>query len=91
MEQNLNMEELVRFIAQKLVDEPDAVSLTSSLDEDGTNRLTLAVAPRDIGKVIGRQGRIAKAIRTVLRAAAKDGARYILDIDSEKIESEENE
>ena len=85
MEQN-NIVELVRFVAQKLVDEPDAVNITTSADEEGTVRMLLSVAPQDVGKIIGRQGRIAKAMRTVVRAAAKDGTHYILDIDSEKDE-----
>lgn len=89
MEQNFNMEELVLFIARRLVDNPDAVELTTTTDEDGTIRMSLSVAKQDIGKIIGRQGRIAKAIRTVLRASAKDGAHYILDIDSEQAESED--
>lgn len=77
------MEELVRFIATKLVDEPDEVKVVTTNEEDGVVRLVLSVAPGDIGKVIGKQGRIARSLRTVVRAASKDGVRYVLDIDSE--------
>ena len=62
------MEELVRFIAKNLVDEPDSVKVESR-EEGDTVVISLSVAPGDMGKVIGRQGRIAKAIRTVVKAA----------------------
>lgn len=74
------MEELVKFIAQKLVDNPDAVTTTVSETDDETV-ITLSVAPEDMGKVIGKQGRIAKAIRTVVRSAsAKLDKKYTVDI-----------
>lgn len=74
------MKELVEFLAKSLVDSPDQVQVASFEDEEGI-RLELKVAPDDIGKVIGRQGRIAKAMRTVLKAAAvKDGQRVSLEI-----------
>jgi uncharacterized protein len=61
--------ELVEFLCRELVDEPDEVRVTESMDERGpTFRVT--VAPGELGKVIGRGGRTAKAIRTVVRAAA---------------------
>lgn len=63
------MKELVEFLARELVDEPDAVEVTESFDERGV-RYAVRVAPADMGKVIGRGGRTAKAIRTVVRAAA---------------------
>ena len=63
------MEELVRFIARNLVDEPDSVKVESR-EEGDTVVISLSVAPGDMGKVIGRQGRIAKAIRTVVKAAS---------------------
>ena len=62
------MTELVAAIARSLVDEPDAVSVTEETENGGTV-IKLKVAPDDMGKVIGKQGRIAKAIRTVVKAA----------------------
>ncbi|MEA5047677.1 MAG: KH domain-containing protein [Eubacteriales bacterium] len=74
------MEELVRFIAKSLVDEPDAV-VVESRDEGDTVVISLSVAPSDMGKVIGRQGRIAKAIRTVVKAASvREDKKYMVDI-----------
>ncbi len=63
------MEQLVEVLAKALVDSPDDVSVTR-LEEEHAVILELRVAPDDMGKVIGKQGRIAKAIRTVVRAAA---------------------
>jgi predicted RNA-binding protein YlqC (UPF0109 family) len=63
------VKELVEFLARELVDDPEAVVVTESADERGV-LFTLTVAPGDMGKVIGRGGRTAKAIRTVVRAAA---------------------
>ena len=63
------MEELVKSIVLSLVDEPDSVSVTT-VEKDGETIVELRVAESDIGKVIGRQGRIAKAIRTVVKAAS---------------------
>ena len=62
------MQELVKYIAQTLVEHPEAVEV---VEKDGAEStiLELHVAPEDMGKVIGRQGRIAKAIRTVVKAA----------------------
>ena len=62
------MQELVKYIAQTLVEHPEAVEV---IEKDGAESvvLELHVAPEDMGKVIGRQGRIAKAIRTVVKAA----------------------
>ena len=74
------MRELVDFLAKSLVDSPDAVGI-HQYDREGTTVLELEVAPDDLGKVIGRQGRTARAIRTVLAAAGqKTRRRYILDI-----------
>jgi predicted RNA-binding protein YlqC (UPF0109 family) len=74
------MEELVRFIAKNLVDDPDAVVVESREDGD-TIVISLSVAPPDMGKVIGRQGRIAKAIRTVVKAASvREDKKYMVDI-----------
>lgn len=65
------MEELLVSIAQGLVDEPSAVSVTTDpVNEEGITVYHLHVAADDMGRVIGKQGRIAKAIRTVMRATA---------------------
>jgi predicted RNA-binding protein YlqC (UPF0109 family) len=63
------VKELVEFLARELVDDPDAVRVEESLDDRGSV-ITLSVAPDDMGKVIGRGGRTARAIRAVVRAAA---------------------
>ena len=74
------MKELLLYMAKNLVDNPDAVSVNEITDEDGLV-LELRVAPEDMGKVIGRQGRIAKAIRTVVKAAtAKDEKPVFVEI-----------
>lgn len=62
------MVELVKFVAQKLVDKPDAVDV-SEVDGPESVVIELRVDPDDMGKVIGKQGRIAKSIRTVVKAA----------------------
>lgn len=71
------MKELVELIAKSLVDNPDAVVVTETTDNDTVN-LELTVAPEDMGKVIGKGGRIAKAIRTVVKAAASKGDKKII-------------
>ena len=63
------MKELLLYMAQNLVDHPDAVSVTEIDGEETT--LELRVAPEDMGKVIGRQGRIAKEIRTIIKSVAQ--------------------
>ena len=75
------MRELLELIAKALVDHPDEVVVTE--EQEGKNiRIQLHVAPSDMGKVIGRQGRIAKAIRAVVKAAAsRDDIRVDVDID----------
>ena len=74
------MKELVEVIAKALVNHPEAVVVTEKI-EGGDTLLTLTVDPSDMGKVIGKQGRIAKAIRTVLKAqAVRDDVRVTLDI-----------
>ena len=74
------MRELVDFLAKSLVDAPDDVRI-HAYDREGTTVLELEVAPDDLGKVIGRQGRTARAIRTLLAAAGqKTRRRYVLDI-----------
>jgi len=72
--------EIVEYLARRLVDEPDAVRV-EEIERDGDTVLQLYVAPDDVGKVIGRQGRIARALRTVVRAsAAREDRRVLLEI-----------
>ena len=74
------MKELLLYMAKNLVDDPDAVSVTEVDDEDG-KVLELRVAPGDMGKVIGRQGRIAKEIRTIVKTVAqRTGERVAVEI-----------
>lgn len=74
------MKELVEVIASALVDSPEDVVVTETEDENQIV-LSLTVAPDDMGKVIGKQGRIAKAIRTVVRAAgSKVDKKIMVDI-----------
>lgn len=74
------MVELIEAIAKSLVDRPDEVSVTES-EKNQTIVIELKVAPDDMGKVIGKQGRIAKAIRTVVKAAAtKENKKVVVEI-----------
>jgi len=74
------MAELLEYLARQLVDEPDAVRV-ERVDEDDTVVLRLHVAVEDLGKVIGRQGRIARALRTIVRAgSAREQRRVQLEI-----------
>lgn len=74
------MRDLVEFLVRALVDEPEAVSV-EEFDEEGDLVLEVTVADDDLGRVIGRGGRIANAIRTVTRAAgAREDRRVIVDI-----------
>lgn len=74
------MKELLEAIARNLVDYPDKVEVTETRKER-TVVLELKVAPEDMGKVIGKQGRIAKAIRTVVKAAAvREEKKIIIEI-----------
>lgn len=75
-----NMEELVTYLARSLVDDPDAVEVTV-VEADRAIIYELSVAPSDLGKVIGKDGRTARAIRTLLAAtSAKQRKRALLDI-----------
>ena len=71
------MKELVEVIAKSLVDSPEEVVVTETEENDAI-LLELKVAPADMGKVIGRQGRIAKAIRTVVKAASSKGEKKVV-------------
>jgi len=74
------MKELIEYIARSLASNPDAVKVTETVEDDRVV-LRLEVAPEDKGKVIGRQGRVAQAMRVLLRVAAvKDGTRAMLEI-----------
>ena len=75
------MEELLAYLARSLVDSPDEVSVESFEEDDGTLVLELSVDEDDYGQVIGRGGRTAQALRTVVKAAAvKDNRRVLIDI-----------
>ena len=75
------MRELLVYLAQALVDEPERVQVEEFEEDDGTLVLELSVADDDYGKVIGRGGRTAQALRTVVKAAAaRDNRRVLVDI-----------
>jgi uncharacterized protein len=78
------MVELLAYLARELVDDPASVRVETE-ERDGALVLVLHVAADDIGKVIGRQGRIARALRTIVRASAvREGRRVLVEIaDSE--------
>jgi predicted RNA-binding protein YlqC (UPF0109 family) len=71
------MAELLAELARRLVDEPDAVRVEQVEGEDGSLVLRLHVADGDVGKVIGRQGRIARALRTIVRAGGPSAGRRL--------------
>jgi predicted RNA-binding protein YlqC (UPF0109 family) len=72
--------ELLAELARRLVDDPDAVRV-EEIERDGAHVLQLHVAKDDVGKVIGRQGRIARALRTIVRAgAARSSYRVLVEI-----------
>jgi predicted RNA-binding protein YlqC (UPF0109 family) len=74
------MQELIEYLAKGLVDKPDEVRV-ERVEKDGALVLELRVSPDDVGKVIGRQGRIARALRTIVRAAgARSNERAMLEI-----------
>ena len=74
------MKELLLYMAKNLVDDPESVTVTETSDEEG-KVLELRVAPGDMGKVIGRQGRIAKEIRTIVKTVAqRTGEKVSVDI-----------
>jgi predicted RNA-binding protein YlqC (UPF0109 family) len=76
------MQELVKVLAKALVENPDAVEVEEVQEEDGRTVLKLHVAQEDMGRVIGKQGRIAKAIRTIVKSAAtRENKKVTVDID----------
>jgi predicted RNA-binding protein YlqC (UPF0109 family) len=68
---------IVEYLARRLVDEPDAVRV-EEIERDGARVIQLYVAKDDVGKVIGRQGRIARALRSIVRASAVRSERRVL-------------
>lgn len=75
------MKDLIEFIARSLVENPDAVSVVEEESADGTLVVSLAAAPEDLGRIIGKQGRTAKAMRTLLNArASRENRRVRLHI-----------
>jgi uncharacterized protein len=75
------MKDLLEYLARGLVEHPDAVHVSEIQEDDGTTVLELSVDQDDYGSVIGRGGRTATALRTIIKAAAvKDGRRVFLDI-----------
>lgn len=78
----MDLQELLRSIAAGLVEKPEEVSVSAETSENGTVVYHLHVAEDDMGRVIGKQGRIAKAIRVVMRAAAtRDDQKIMVEID----------
>lgn len=73
-----SLEGLLAFLARSLVDEPDAVTVESFEEDDGTIVLELQVGAEDTGKVIGRGGRTVSALRTVVKAASVKGQKRVL-------------
>jgi hypothetical protein len=71
------MKELIEFIAKSLVEKPDAVTVSEETTEDGSILLKLGAAPEDMGRIIGKQGRTAKAMRTLLNAKATREAKRV--------------
>ena len=75
------MEELVSYIVKSLVDNPDKVEVTSENESEKVVIVNVTVDPEDLGKVIGKGGRIANSIRTIIKSAsAKSGRRFIVKI-----------
>ena len=75
------MVSLVESIARSLVSDPDAVTVTATEEEGGKTVIQLKVAQEDMSRIIGRQGRIAKALRTVVKAAAvREGKNVVVEI-----------
>ena len=81
MSDAITMDELLEYLAEGLVDDPEQVSVERFEEGDGTVVLELAVGPDDYGKIIGRGGRTAQALRTIVKAAAvAEGRRVLIDI-----------
>lgn len=75
------MVELTKYIVEQLVDDKSAIDITSSVDEAGVETISIRVAEDDIGKVIGKQGKIAMSIRTLAKAVGiREGKKYNIEI-----------
>lgn len=75
------MIELTKYIVEQLVDDKSAIDITSSVDEAGVETISIRVAEGDIGKVIGKQGKIAMSIRTLAKAVGiREGKKYNIEI-----------
>ena len=75
------MEELVRYLVSNLVEKPDQIEITSNEESDKVTIINVKVSKDDVGKVIGRNGKIAGSIRTIVKSAsAKTGKRFIVKI-----------
>lgn len=75
------MVELTKYIVEQLVDDKSAIDITSSVDEAGVEIISIRVAEGDIGKVIGKQGKIAMSIRTLAKAVGiREGKKYNIEI-----------
>ena len=75
------MKELIEYIAQSLVEKPEEIEISEEVAEDGSILVKLAAAPEDMGRIIGKQGRNAKAMRTLLNAkATREDRRASLQI-----------
>ncbi len=76
------MLELVKYIVEQLVDNKDAIDIKSTVSEDGVETISIRVAESDIGKVIGKQGKIAMSIRTLAKAVGiREGKKYSIEIE----------
>lgn len=86
------MLEVVEYVAKFLVDEPEAVEAEEFEEDDGTVVIELTTAPDDMGKVIGKNGRVARALRQLVRAVGtREGVRATVDIVDELSEPEDDE
>ena len=75
------MEQLISYIVKSLVDNPDKVEVSTEIDSEKVVILKVSVDPSDLGKVIGKGGKIANSIRTIIKSAsAKSGRRFIVKI-----------
>lgn len=75
------MVELTKYIVEQLVDDKSAIDITSSVDEAAVETISIRVAEGDIGKVIGKQGKIAMSIRTLAKAVGiREGKKYNIEI-----------
>ena len=75
------MVELTKYIVEQLVDDKSAIDITSSVDEAGVETISIRVAEGDIGKVIGKQGKIAMSIRTLAKVVGiREGKKYNIEI-----------